>query len=637
MAINSKNNNWGSSKAINYLGKDFDDFRQNLINYTKTYFPTTYSDFNASSPGMMFIEMASYIGDVLSYYQDAQLKESMLYYATERKNVMALAQTMGYKPKITTPATTTLNVYQLVPSVYNSNGNTGTNYEPDSNYYLKIREGMQIKNNNGSITFRTVEGVDFSSSEGREITIYQREATTNIPELYLVTKKVKAISATLVETTVSLTDAAAEYPTILINDNNIIAIESVTDTSTNNKWYEVPYLAQETIFSEISNTNYNSSYSAYSGSVPYILQVKKVPNRFSTYVNSDYTITLQFGNGNSSQYDETVLPNTKNLGLGLASSVQRLNSNIDPSNFLKTNTFGTSPVGKTFLIKYLVGGGVQSNVNTGELTKISSVEFDEDLNTYTSPALYNLVKESVAAENIETASGGRGAESIDEIRQNAIAMFGSQNRAVTKQDYIVRALNMPPRYGSVSKVYVAPDSELDSNDMNNSLITTNPFAVNMYVLGYDSNKNLTECNVAVKQNLKTYLSEYKVLTDSVNILNGFIINIGVNFEIICYSTYNKSEVLATCLAQLIDFFNIDKWTFNKPINISEIELLLANVEGVMSVPKVEIVNIHKSDGTYSKYKYDIPNAIRGKIIYPSLDPSVFEVKYPNTDIRGRAL
>jgi hypothetical protein len=388
---------------------------------------------------------------------------------------------------------------------------------------------------------------------------------------------------------------------------------------------------------------------------------------------------LQFGNGGGSGLtDEQILPNTKNIGLGLANSVQRLNQGIDPSNFLKTNTFGISPANKTLSINYLVGGGIESNVNTGDLTTIRRIEFEEDVLSIPSNILsaYNDTKTTVAVENLEAAVGGRSSESIEEIRQNALGSFGSQNRAVTRQDYIVRALSMPERYGSIAKVYVSPDGEVDVNspssilsnpkniveftgvieglkdkskaDIQKELIKyltekktsvaelNNPFAINMYVLGYDSNKNLSNLNQAVKQNLKTYLSEYRMITDAVNMIDGFIINIGCDFEVICYSNYNKREVLANCLLELQTYFNIDNWTFNKPINISEIELILANVEGVMSVPSVKISNLCCTDN-YTNNSYNIEQATKGKIIYPSLDPAIFEVKYPNRDIKGRAI
>jgi hypothetical protein len=176
-----------------------------------------------------------------------------------------------------------------------------------------------------------------------------------------------------------------------------------------------------------------------------------------------------------------------------------------------------------------------------------------------------------------------------------------------------------------------------SKRKSNVVQNNNPFAINMYLLGYDLNGKLTTVNAAIKQNLKTYLSEYRMLTDVVNFIDGYIINIGVDFEIIVYSNYNKTEVLAKCLTEVGNYFNINNWTFNKPINLSEIELTLANVEGVMSVPKVEVHNLFGEDYGYSNNRYNIEQSTNGKVIYPSLDPSVFEVKYPNKDIKGRAL
>ena len=674
MAINPIKKTFGTNRTLNYVGKDFDSFKQNLIDYTKTYFPNTYSDFNESSPGMVFIEQAAALGDVLAFYQDTQLKESMLAHATERKNVLALAQSMGYKPKVTSPAITTLNVYQLIPT------KGAPDYEPNELYYLKIKDGMEIQSStNSEVVFRTIDTVDFCNTVDRVVEVYERDSN-GTPLQYLITKRVKVISARELSTTISF-GAYDEYPTANLSDTNIIQITSVTDINNNVKYYEVPYLGQESIFVEQPNTESNAGQLSMSSStVPYILEVQKVPHRFSTKINSDDTMTLQFGSGDVLLNDEVILPNLKNVGLGLANSISRLNQGIDPSNFLKTNTFGIVPVNTQLLITYLVGGGISSNINQGDLTSIRRLEFEEDLLSFSSDAElnnYNAIKSTVAVENLESAVGGRGVESIEEIRQNALAMFGSQNRAVTRQDYTVRALSMPERYGSVAKVYVSADGEIDDNspasilaspkniaefvgvveglqnksksEIHTQLVkylsqkstsiaaSNNPFAINMYVLGYDVNKKLTQINQAVKQNLKTYLAEYRMLTDSVNIIDGFIVNIGVDFEVVCYSNYNKREVVANCLIEIQNHFNIDNWTFNKPINISEIELILANVDGVMSVPSVKIYNLCGGDGNYSSNAYNIEEATNGKIIYPSLDPCIFEVKYPNKNIKGRSL
>ena len=660
-------------RKINYLNKDFTQFRENLINFSKTYFPQTYTDFNESSPGMMFIEMASYIGDVLGYYIDDTLKESLLTTAEDRENLMDIANVMGYKTKPIAPAITQLSVYQTVPSKFNSSAG---DYEPDTEYYLRIKQGLQVRSTTTGILFTSTELLDFNDENEREISIYQRDGQGK-PSLYLIKKKVNVISAEVKSITVNFGSTPEEFANINISDRNVIDIYDVRD-SDGNKWYEVPYLGQEMVYIDYPTSEQNDKDLAqFKNSVSNILKLIKTSRRFVTRTNSDNTTSLVFGGGTSTN-DETLIPNLKNVGLGLNSSIDRLGASFDPSNFLKSKTYGQAPTGE-FTISYYAGGGVNSNVSTGELVQIDRIEFDEDENffTGTKARLFNATKNSVAVDNEGPARGGRGEESIEEIRQNALASFGAQNRAVTRKDYQVRALSLPTKYGNVAKAYCSADGELDNNspasilsdpqslkqftelvnDLKERDLTqveiqkeiekflvgkkaninekNNPFAINLYVLGYDSNKYLNSLNRAVKENLKTYLNEYRVLTDGVNLLDGFVINIGVDFEIRVYGGYNTREILLNCQQEIQEFFNIDNWSFNQPINISELELKIANVEGVQSVPKCEIVN--KCGGTYSNVKYNISDATKNKQVYPSLDPSVFELKYPNKDIKGRVV
>jgi hypothetical protein len=672
MALNSITKKSNQGRDIKYLNKDFSSFRDNLIQYAQNYFPQTYSDFNESSPGMLFIEMASYIGDVLSYYTDNSLKESLMLYAEDRENVVALANYLGYKPKVISPAIVKLSVYQLVPS--RRKVNSGTDYEPHLDYYLRIQEGMICESTNG-IRFRTTELLDFAVEDEREISVYSR-STDGSPEFYLVKKYVNAISGELRTITTNFGNTPFQFSKIQLADTNVVDIIDVRD-SNGNKWYEVPYLAQEMIYIDYPNSEQtDKDLVQFKDSVPNILKLIKTSRRFVKQINADNTTTIVFGGGNSN-VDETLIPNFKNVGLGLNSSIDRLGSSFDPANFLKNSTYGQSPIGN-ISVSYIVGGGTSSNVGVGTITRINSISFDEDVRSFQTDArLYTEVKQSVAVDNEVTATGGRGPETIEEIRENALANFGSQNRAVTRKDYQIRALSLPPKYGGIAKAYCAPDGELDNNspasilanpdtleqftalvtDLKNRNVTeiqikeevqkfligkknnleekNNPFAINLYVLGYDSNKNLSTLNKAVKQNIKTYMNEYRLLTDGVNLLDGFVINIGVEFEIRVYGGYNKNEVLTRCITELQQYFNIDNWTFNMPINISEIELLIAGVEGIQSVPKCEIVN--KCLGEYSKNSYNISSATKGKMVYPSLDPSVFEVKFPNKDIRGRVV
>jgi hypothetical protein len=676
MAIQTTNKIFkNKGKDIKYLNKDFVGFRNGLIEFAKTYFPKTYSDFNETSPGMMFIEMASYVGDVLSYYIDDTMKESMMVYAEDINNVLALSQYLGYKPKVTSPSVATLSVYQLVPAI-----GSGVNNKPDEKFYLRIKEGMQIRPNIENVTFRTTDIVDFSDSADREIMVYQNDGITGEPTLYLVKKFVQVMSATQIEQTFTF-GSYKDFQKIDLQETNVIQIVDVRD-SDNNKWYEVPYLAQEMVFIDHANTEANDpDLYQFKSTVPYILKTIKTPKRFVTKINEDSSTTIQFGAGDPSASDEQLIPNLKNVGLGLPNSISRLEESFDPTNFLKTKTYGTSPANTSITVKYLIGGGVESNVQTGTLIRIDSIEFDNDISVLNAAdrAIYNSILTSVAVDNEVPAVGGRGGETIEEVRQNALANFGSQNRAVTAKDYQVRVLSLPSKYGGIAKAYATADGTLDNNSPSSILASpnhlqeftdlvmsfinkpdaeepnqqtvqseirnflvgktsndnekNNPFAINLYLLGYDINGNLTNLNRAVKENLKTYLNEYKILTDGINISDGFVINIGLDFEISTYRNYNKSEVLTNCITELKKYFSVDNWTFNQTINLSEVELLISNVEGVSSVPMFEITN--KCGGQYANNSYNITAATKGKIVYPSLDPSVFEIKFPDSDIRGR--
>ena len=663
-------------RDIRYLNKDFTSFRDNLIEFSKTYFPKTYSDFNESSPGMLFIEMASYVGDVLSFYVDDTLKESMMIHAQDRRNVLSLSQYLGYKPKVTSPSVTTLTVYQLVPS----SGSLG-NEVPDPDYYLRIKEGLEVEStSNPDIRFITTETVDFSSPVDREITVHSVNGTTTNVEQFLVTTKVSAISGEIVSEDFEF-GSAEPFTTIQLDETDIIQILDITD-SDGNRWYEVPYLAQEMVYAEFPNVpERDQELAQFRESVPSILRLLKTPRRYTTKVNEDNTTTITFGTGDPSVSDELIIPNFKNVGLGLRNSISRLEESFDPTNFLKTKTYGQAPSNTTLTVRYVTGGGINSNVPAGDLTRITSIEFENDFTglDQNNVNLITSVQSSIAVENEVPGVGGRGAETLEEIRENALANFSSQNRAVTRKDYVVRSLAMPPKFGTISKAYASPDSELDTNDVESILKShdvfeeftdlvldfvnleekptegeikqellgllegrkksfndkLNPFAVNLYILGYDGDKNLAELNRAIKENLKTYLNEYRILTDSVNIIDGFIVNIGIDFEIITYPNYNKREVLLDCIEELREYFNIDNWTFNMPINLSEVGLVISRIDGVSSVSNLEVTN--KCGGDYSPNAYNIEAAKRNNIIYPSLDPCVFEVKDPNRDIKGRAL
>jgi hypothetical protein len=615
-------------KDIRYLNKDFSQFRANLIEFAKNYFPNTYNDFNESSPGTMIIEMASYVGDVLSYYTDNQLKESLLPYATNGTSILAIASTLGYRTKNTIPATVDLDVFQLLPAKTTESGKT-----PDWSYALTIKEGMIARADDQNIEFRTASRVNFASSSSldpTEVSVYQVNDLDGTPEYYLLRKTVKAVSGTVKTVTYEFGNAK-RFDKILLNDINIIDVVSIIDSDLN-EWTEVPYLGQETVFETVANTVQNDPQLSSYKDVPYLLKLKKTAKRFITRFRPDKNLEIQFGPGVSVDSDEEIIPNPDNIGNSLVGLQMQYDQPIDPSNFMYTKAYGQAPSNTILTVKYTIGGGVESNVPSFAIKTVANVAYEIDSQNLDA-RLLTRIKASVACTNPKPASGGKSSETIEEIRQNALSSFASQQRAVTAQDYVIRAYSLPSKFGSVAKAFIIQDEQINPNNTEQRI--SNPLALNLYTLGYDSNGKLAELNPAVKENLKTYLSQYRMVTDAINIKTAFIINIGVQFEIVTLPEYNSNEVLLKCIDKLKTIFNIRNWQINQPIILSKIYTELDRVEGVQSVTTIKIGNLYDTATGYSGNVYDITSATKDGVIYPSLDPSIFEVKFPNSDIIGK--
>ena len=640
------------SKEVNYLGRDFTDIRANLIEFAKSYFPNQYNDFNEASPGMMFVEMASYVGDVLNYYVDNQFRETLLHYAEERKNVLAIAQSYGYKPKLATPSLVQLTVSVEVPSkVVNSK------YQADLDYAGILSSNSTVSSNNGT-EFTLMDDVNFkaSSSLDRMKVELLDPGSGTVPTLFRLTKKVLAQSGTRESEEFSFSNAK-EFDKIVLSNDKVTEIVSVTD-SAGNTWYQVPFLAQDTIFESDQNTTLNDpDLGEFEMDTPYLLKLIKSSRRFTTYVRDDNKMELRFGSGISDNADEEIIPNPDNVGSSLGMGVSRLDEAFDPSNFLKTQTFGLAPSNTTLTVNYNYGGRLEDNVPSNSITN-----FARKVYTISTEGLNGASKEtseqSIKITNEGPASGGSSTETLTQIKQNAAAYFNAQNRAVTKADYITRAYSLPQKYGNIAKAYIVQDEQLELQgqlqiidgqiiDSRKSKGIPNPLALNMYLLGYDAGKNLVRLNRAVKQNLKIYLSQYRILTDAINIKDGYIINIGVKFNIIVKRGYNKNDVLFRAIQKVKQFFAPDKWQINQPIVISDLAYQISLVDGVVSIvpPEVNnpnrdlilIENKYKVVNGYSGNVYDIDSATQEGIIYPSLDPSIFELKNPNSDIEGKVV
>ena len=600
-------------KNISYLNKDFGSFKAELQQYAKTYFPNTYNDFTEATPGNLFIEMASYVGDVMSFYLDTQVQENFLLYAKEKENLYAQAYVMGYRPKASYASNTTVDIYQLVPSITNG-GITTPDY---TTYGVIVPTNTSLTSTTNGTKFLTTQQVDFTDTGSTEITFVNSE-------YYLFKKSVPAISAEIKETTINV-GQNQKFATAVITDTNILQILNVTG-SDSNQYYEVPYLAQTSIFKPLANPSYNTDQ------VPYLLQLQSTPRRFVSRILSDNTLELEFGAGLSSNKTDTqIIPTPSNIQAGIVPGISLLTNNYNEAGTFFTQEYGLVPNGD-LTVKYLVGGSITSNVPANDLTTI-------DTTGVTFPGgggvLNDIVLQSIVSSNPNPSSGGRNGDTVDEIRQNALYSFSTQLRAVTKDDYIVRAMSMPADYGTVAKAYISQD--LNSNPQETVAHTNplNPLALDLYILSYNSNKQLTTGSLTLKENLVTYLNQYRMVTDAINIKDAYYINIGLNFDIIVLSRYSNKDVITNCITVLKDHFNIDKWQINQPITLSDIQSKLLQVKGVQSVVKLEIIN--KQGGNYSQYGYDIAGATKNGNVYPSLDPAVFEIRFPDVDIQGRVV
>ena len=605
------------NKDISYINRDFNDIKSQLINFSQTYFPNTYTDFSPSSPGMMFIEQTSYISDVLSFYLDNQIQETYLQYARQTDNLYDLAYMFSYKPKATGLATVDLDFYQQVPSKVE-----GVTIVPDYNYALIVGDNTVSTTKNGQ-AFIIEDSIDFTVSSSTDPTTVSISQVTNNEPTYYLLKKTRRASSGIINTISSTMGNYQQFPTVEIEAANIGNILDIFD-SDGNQYYEVDYLAQDLVFDNIQNTNTNDPNNFQNGDAPYLLKTKSTNNRFITRFLNETTLQIQFGAGEALQIDEQITPNPDNVGIGLPFGQSKLTTAYSPTNFVFTNTYGTAPSNTTLTIRYVTGGGTVSNVDSNLITTVDSINTQFKNSNLTNPTLAQFIFNSFAVNNPNAASGGGDGDTIEEIRQNSLSNYNTQLRNVTADDYYIRALSMPPKFGVIAKAFTTKPSPKDPDTI-----------LDLYVLSYNQNNDLVSPSSTIKSNLQTYINQYRMLGDTINIKDGFVINIECNFEIITLPNFVGSDVLARCITSLQGYFNINNWQINQPIILREISILLDNIAGVQTVQSIIINNKAGTNSGYSEYAYDINSATQSGMIYPSLDPSIFEVKYPNTDIKGR--
>jgi hypothetical protein len=599
---------------VRYVNKDFESFKRDLMRYAQAHFSGSFRDYNEVSPGMTILELQAYVADVLSYYMDQQFLEIKQETARQIDNVEAFAKMRGYKPKGKRAARVTEQFVIEVPA-----SSTAGKPGPDLSLVQRMLAGSQVQGPNGT-TFETMDDVDFSQFKAGDVQPTQFDKGGHAT-FYAVRASVDCIGAKTSSEVITAPETFTSLLKLPLGQSDVIEVIDVKDQQ-GNTWYEVDWLAQSVVYDQIVNTGPDQSL------VPYVLRWRAAPRRFVVERRlSDASTFLQFGNGQGLQYNDELIPSISNMALPIPGRKTFTNFAIDPQNFLKTSTLGLSPWNSTkLLVRYRVGGGTETNVDAFTINKPSMILW-EAIPGSVDQAKAIAIRSTIECSNLIPSEGGGPAETIDEIKSNAGSYFAAQQRAVTKDDYLAHIFTMPERFGRVEKAYVKPSEY-------------NAYAVDVHVLSVDSNGLLQVPSVTLQQNIKTYLSKLRMITEGINILPAYVIDVGVNFGVVVSPQFNRSEVLTNCMNVIKDYLRVDNMQIGEPLVLSDIRAQLQNVVGVISVYKFDVssfygVNPDTGLSYRSDISFDVTANTKHGIVYVPAD-SVFQVHYPDRDIVGEA-
>ena len=636
---------------VKYTSKDFVSIKSDLIEYTKAYFPDTYKDFNETSPGMMLIELTSYVGDVLSYYIDYNYKENILATATEKRNVVRLSEFLGYKVSPNTPSLARLRVTTDVG--VDADGNPDYSSAPQN----PINSGLQIQSNiDSNLKFETLGEVDFTVSGSPDVPPVGAPTSFNAngeATGYTLTRFVQAVSGETKTKSFTIT-SPTKFLELDLGEDNVIEVLNCVDSS-NQRWYEVDYLAQDRILKETHYTQdgrgdaYNQDIVGGGVStdvaIPFTLDYINTNKKFTTKIDpDDNTMKLQFGNGlnrlnisGSSGASLFSMIEQQGLNLsGVPSSV--INASLNNLTTNNSLNLGETPSNTIMTITYRVGGGADSNAQAGELTKINNSD------------------ESITVTNDEPALGGTDGQTVDEIRENAKSFFASQLRCVTREDYQARILNLPAKFGNIAKCYVHRNDDIGT--------------LKIYTLSYNQRRQLVQTPLLALNNLRLYIEQFRMINDSLDfgfqlqddIFSGYIINFGVQFEVNYDRRFNSTDVKLETINVIKEFFKVGKMQFRQHINLGDLKYNILGLDGVIGIKTLKLIqdtseidnfptslnskkfHFYKGDGTPSVdgtagygFQYNFENATVNDIVKPSVTPAIFELRDPDNDIYGRVV
>lgn len=600
--------------TVKFVNKDFEGFKRDLMRYAQAHFSGSYQDFNEASPGMMVLELQAYVADVLAYYMDQQFLEIKAETARQVENIEAFAKMRGYRPKGVRAARVQEKWVVAVPA-----SSSAGKPVPDLNYAPIIRAGSQAIGPN-SVTFELIEDLDMTqvtASNGNTLEWQVSQVDANgHPTQFALRQQGEMVAARTVTERIAVGDFES-FLRVPLGNTSVIEVIDVFDDQ-GFQWYEVDFLAQNTVFDQIVNTGSDQQV------VPYVLRYRAAPRRFVVDQSlANNTVYLQFGNGEGTKNDDDLIPNIANLALPLPGRQTFTTFAIDPQNFLQTKGLGLSPHNTTLTVRYRVGGGSNTNVDANTINKPGNVSMYINSGSLT-PSLVDTVVGSVECINLVPSEGGGPAETVSDIKANADSYFATQMRAVTREDFLAHVLTMPARFGRPVKAYIK-NTEF------------NRYAVDLHVLSEDVNGNLSAPTDILKQNIKTYLGKLRMMTEGINILSADIINIGVRFGVVVSSKFNRSEVVSRCLLAIKDYLNTDSAQIGQPLVLSDMKSVVQNVDGVISVYRFDVTNLVGNTGglQYSNTSFDVEANTANGIVYCPAN-AIFEVKFPDTDIAAEA-
>tara|TARA_Y100000296_G_scaffold70104_1_gene84482 strand:- start:459 stop:2255 length:1797 start_codon:yes stop_codon:yes gene_type:complete len=586
---------------IDYTHREYQSIRRDLMGIAERFYPDTFQDFSEASFGALMLDAVAYVGDQLSFYLDYNVNESFLDTAYQYSNVLRHGRILGYKSTGRPSTYGKVALYILVPA-------SSTALGPNTDYIPVLKKGSRFTSENG-LNFVLTENVDFAHPQNVTV-VAEVDSDTSAPTFYAIKAYGTVVSGYFSQQEIKVGDFE-RFKRIKLASKNISEIISVVD-SEGREYYEVEYLAQDIIFKELPNTNYKNDNVA-SVIKPFIASRKFVTDR------DKYNVYLQFGSGKSGATDVVASPQSVAANIFGKDYVTDLT--FDPTRLSENHNYGIVPSNTTLTVTYRVTNPVSSNVATGGINRTSSITMDFSRKDKLVNSTTQAVIRSIEVSNEEPIIGNVTNVNSTELKMKIFDTFPTQNRAVTQSDYENLAYRMRAQFGSIKRV----SAQKDPDSLKRNL--------NMYVISEDEKGFLIATNSTIKNNLKTWLNHYRMISDTIDILDPYIINIGIEFIVKPTAGVDKFVLLDSCVNALRKKYSVP-FFIGEPIYISDLYLALKDVTGVLDVVRAKLVN--KTGGDYSSTELDINSNLSPQGDYLMVPKNaILEIKFPATDIKGK--